>query len=67
MTRRADMKARLIIARAKMSEPSFGVIQSATIKAALEHEAAKPMRGGNAAPPAKGLFDENERNQISLF
>lgn len=33
----------------------------------LELEASRPMRGGNAAPPAGGLFDQGARDQADIF
>lgn len=33
----------------------------------LEAQAAKPLSGGNAAPPAGGLFDETARAQTDMF
>lgn len=33
----------------------------------LEAQGAKPMRGGNAAPPAGGLFDLDARDQIDMW
>ncbi|MBM3574013.1 MAG: hypothetical protein FJX52_16885 [Alphaproteobacteria bacterium] len=38
-----------------------------TIRERMEREAARPLRGGNEAPPAGGLFDVDARNQRDLF
>lgn len=38
-----------------------------TIKAKLDVAAAKPMRGGDADPPAGGLFDDEARAQLDIM
>ena len=38
-----------------------------TTRQRLEAEGAKPMRGGNAAPPAGGLFDLDARDQVDMW
>lgn len=38
-----------------------------TIKAKLDVAAAKPMRGGDADPPAGGLFDDAARAQLDIM
>lgn len=38
-----------------------------TDKARAEAQAAKPLRGGDAAPPAGGLFDETARDQVDML
>jgi hypothetical protein len=38
-----------------------------TDKARAEAAAAKPLRGGDAAPPAGGLFDETARDQVDML
>ncbi len=38
-----------------------------TVRDKLERVAAEPMRGGDAAPPAGGLFNDDARAQVDLF
>lgn len=38
-----------------------------TTRDRLNLEASRPMRGGNAAPPAGGLFDQGARDQADIF
>lgn len=42
-------------------------IEPVTDRERAELQAGKPLRGGNAAPPAGGLFDEDAINQQELF
>jgi hypothetical protein len=42
-------------------------VQPVTNRQRLDVEAARPMQGGDAAPPAGGLFDEGARAQTDLL
>ena len=45
----------------------LGGVAPVTAKDRVQAAAAKPMTGGNAAPPAGGLFDEGARQQVDLL
>lgn len=38
-----------------------------TIKMQLDNQAAKPLQGGDAPPPAGGLFDDAARAQLDIL
>ena len=52
--------------RAVVQEPLPGV-RPVTLREKLESLAGAPLRGGDRAPPAGGLFDEAARRQVELF
>jgi hypothetical protein len=49
------------------TEDALPIYEPVTTRDRLQSYAAQPMRGGDAAPPRGGLFDDDARNQLDLL
>ena len=66
MSRKAERRARLMLARLKLAAEPLPGIEAERLREVLAAEAARPMRGGCAPPTNNSLFGDGHR-QRELF